>query len=113
MSTLAQKNPGGKQPPPVSRMIEDVVGCKWSMAVLGAVRRGVHRPGAIERELPGLTAKVLNERLRKLVRFGILARTAFPEVPPRVEYHLTPFGGRFARLLDLVEELQHECGERS
>ncbi len=113
MSTLAQKKAEGKQPPSVSRMIEDVVGCKWSMAVLGAVRRGVRRPGAIERELPGLTAKVLNERLRKLVRFGILARTAFPEVPPRVEYHLTPFGGRFARLLDLVDELQHECGEKS
>jgi DNA-binding HxlR family transcriptional regulator len=113
MSTLAPKNSGEKQPASVSRMIEDVVGCKWSMAVLGAVRRGVRRPGAIERALPGLTAKVLNERLRKLVRFGILARTAFPEVPPRVEYHLTPFGARFARLLDLVEELQRESEERS
>ena len=48
----------------VSRMVEDVIGCKWSMAVLGLVRNGIYRPGAMERELPGLTTKVLNERLR-------------------------------------------------
>jgi DNA-binding HxlR family transcriptional regulator len=62
----------------VSRMVEDVVGCKWSMAVLASVRTGVNRPGAIERRLPGLTTKVLNERLRKLLSDGILTRMAFP-----------------------------------
>jgi len=92
----------------VSRMVEDVVGCKWSMAVLASVRSGVNRPGAIERCLPGLTAKVLNERLRKLVRYGILLRVAFPEVPPRVEYQLTPFGQRFVGVLDLIDRLQAE-----
>ena len=89
-------------------MVEDVVGCKWSLAVLGAVRRGVRRPGAMEHAIPGLSKKVLNERLRKLVRFGVLAREAYPEVPPRVEYRLTAFGERFAGLMDGVERLQGE-----
>ncbi|NWF84244.1 MAG: helix-turn-helix transcriptional regulator [Bryobacteraceae bacterium] len=94
-------------------MVEDVVGCKWSMAVLGAVRSGVNRPGAIERSVPGLTAKVLNERLRKLVRYGVLERFAYPEVPPRVEYQMTPFGLKFARILDMIEQLDGELPESS
>ena len=86
-------------------MVEDIVGCKWSLIVLDLVTRGVARPGAMQREVPGLTAKVLNERLRKLVRFGILERTAFPEIPPRVEYTMTAFGARFARVLDEIAAL--------
>lgn len=84
------------------------MGCKWSLAVLGMVRQGVRRPGAMEHAIPGLSKKVLNERLRKLVRFGVLEREAYPEVPPRVEYHLTPFGEKFAGLMDGVERLQRE-----
>jgi DNA-binding HxlR family transcriptional regulator len=56
----------------------------------------------------GLSTKVLNERLRKLVRYGILARRAYPEVPPRVEYRLTRFGQKFTKLIDGVEALQRE-----
>ena len=92
----------------VSRMVEDIVGCKWSLAVLGAVRAGVRRPGAIEHSIEGLSKKVMNERLAKLVRFGILAKHAFAEVPPRVEYELTPFGGKFCGVLDGIAHLQKE-----
>jgi len=92
----------------VARMVEDIVGCKWSLAVLGRVRAGVRRPGALEHSLPGLSTKVLNERLKKLQRFGILERTAYAEVPPRVEYALTPFGERFVRLLDDIDSLQRD-----
>lgn len=92
----------------VAGMVESIVGCKWSLTVLGLVRRGVNRPGAMEHAVPGLTAKVLNERLRKLVRCGILARTAYPELPPRVEYTLTGFGQRFLGLLDDIENLQRD-----
>jgi DNA-binding HxlR family transcriptional regulator len=95
-------------PPNAARMIEDVVGCKWSLAVLGAVRGGVCRPGAMERAIEGLSKKVLNERLNKLVRLGILERQAYPELPPRVEYRMTPLGDRFCGLLDGIEALQRE-----
>jgi DNA-binding HxlR family transcriptional regulator len=89
-------------------MVEDIIGCKWSLCVLELVGRGVLRPGGMQRSYHGLTAKVLNERLRKLVRFGILERHAWAEVPPRVEYHLTPFGRRFGRIVEDVRALEDE-----
>ena len=95
-------------PPKVARMVEDIVGCKWSLAVLGAVRGGVCRPGAMEHAIDGLSKKVLNERLGKLVRFGILDKHAYAEMPPRVEYRLTAFGDRFCGLLDGIDALQRE-----
>jgi len=89
-------------------MVEDIFGCKWSLAVLGAVREGVRRPGAMERAIGGVSKKVLNERLRKLERFGILEKRSYPEVPPRVEYRLTRFGERFSALMESVATLQRE-----
>ncbi len=93
---------------PVSRMVEDIVGCKWSLAVIDLVRRGICRPGAMEHAIDGLSAKVLNERLRKLQRYGILTRISYPEIPPRVEYSLTPFGLKFAGLLEQIRQLDAE-----
>jgi DNA-binding HxlR family transcriptional regulator len=87
-------------------MVEDIVGCKWSLVVLDLVARGTVRPGAMQQSVRGLTTKVLNERLRKLVRFGILDRQSFAEVPPRVEYRLTPFGEKFSGVLDAIRELE-------
>ena len=49
-------------------MVEDIIGCKWSLRVLGLIEQGVDRPGAMQRAVTGLSAKVLNERLRKRVR---------------------------------------------
>jgi len=63
-------------------MVEDVLGCKWTLRVLAGIRGGTLRPGALEREIGGISTKVLNERLRKLVRFGVIERRAYPEVPP-------------------------------
>ena len=96
------------EPPSVTLMVEDIVGCKWSLAVLGLVRDGVSRPGAMEHAIAGLTAKVLNERLRKLMRYGIVDKTSFPEVPPRVEYKLTEFGNRFLDILNRIDKLQDD-----
>jgi DNA-binding HxlR family transcriptional regulator len=95
---------------PVGRMVEDIVGCKWSLAVLGAVRSGVNRPGAMETAIDGVSKKVLNERLSKLVRFGILEKQAYPEIPPRVEYRLSAFGAKFCGVLDGIDALQREFG---
>lgn len=87
-------------------MVEDIVGCKWSLSVLRLVRDGVNRPGAMQKAVDGLSTKVLNERLRKLQRYGIVDKHSYPEVPPRVEYQLTEFGERFSSVLDGVDRLQ-------
>ncbi len=60
------------------------------------------------RNVEGLSTKVLNSCLRKNVEFGILERIAYPEIPPRVEYVITPFGEKFIRILDQLETLQEE-----
>ncbi len=92
--------------PTVTYMVENVVGCKWSLTVIDLVRRGIHRPGAMEHAVPGLSTKVLNERLRKLMRFGILEKRSYPETPPRVEYGFTDFGIRFSKILDSIYALE-------
>ncbi len=92
----------------VTAMFENCIGCKWTLHVLDQIRRGVRRPGALVRSKRGLTTKVLNERLAKLTRYGVLTKRAFAEIPPRVEYDLTPFGEKFVDLLDRIEDLRRE-----
>ncbi len=60
----------------------------------------------MEHAIEGLSAKVLNERLRKLLHFGVIEKRVFAETPPRVEYYLTEFGGRFVEILDSIHALQ-------
>jgi DNA-binding HxlR family transcriptional regulator len=62
----------------------------------------------MQRRVDGLTAKVLNERLRKLLRFGIIEREVFAEVPPRVEYRMTDFGKRFNTIIESIALLEEE-----
>jgi len=89
-------------------MVESIYGCKWSLTVYQLLANGINRPGAMVRTTDGLSTKVLNSCLRKNVDFGIIERIAYPEVPPRVEYVVTPFGNKFIRILDELEKLQDE-----
>jgi DNA-binding HxlR family transcriptional regulator len=57
------------------------------------------------RSVEGLTAKVLNECLRRNIEFGIIERITYNEVPLRVEYVVTPFGSKLIRILDEIEKL--------
>jgi DNA-binding HxlR family transcriptional regulator len=92
---------------PVASMVESIVGCKWSVRLLGQLADGPSRPSALLRACPGLSAKVMNERLRKMTRLGIVRRTVFGDRPPlEVEYVLTPFGCRFMGILEEVRRLQ-------
>ena len=94
---------------PVAVQVESVLGCKWSIRILQLVADGCSRPSAILRACPGLSAKVMNERLRMMMRFGIVRRTVFGDRPPiQVEYALTSLGRRFIRILDEVRRLQDD-----
>ncbi|MDX2144790.1 MAG: helix-turn-helix domain-containing protein [Rhodospirillaceae bacterium] len=107
---IPRAKPAARRRPTVKGMVEDIVGCKWSLTVLALVQGGVRRPGAMKHAVEGLSAKVLNERLRKLMRFGILERTSYAEIPPRVEYRLTPFGTKLGDVLDRINALEEELG---
>lgn len=92
--------------------LEDVIGCKWSAAVVGAIHRGVQRPGELERFIPGISTKVLNERLRKLLAYGLIDRTEHPGLPAHVDYTLTPAGQKLAVIIEQIRELNADHAPR-
>ena len=94
-----------------ARMVETIYGCKWSLTVYQLLANGINRPGEMVRSVEGLSTKVLNECLKRNVEFGILDKQMFNELPPRVEYQVTPFGEKFLLILDQLENLQNEIDE--
>lgn len=102
------KAKSGRARSSITALLEDVLGCKWSWGILRAIHAGSTRPGQIERALPGLSTKVMNERLRKLLAHGVLERTEYPEIPPRVEYGFTALGRKFLSVLQEIEALDRE-----
>ena len=65
---------------------------KWKVHLIFLMARGIHRHGRLLECLPGVSKKVMTDSLRALERAGIVERTSFDEVPPRIEYSLTPLG---------------------
>lgn len=70
----------------------DVVGGKWKLHLMWALAVGPQRFGQLRTLLAGVSEKVLAENLRHLEASGVVHREIYPEVPPRVEYSLTPLG---------------------
>ncbi len=95
------------------RRLEDVVGCKWSAAVVAALGRGVKRPGQLERFIPGISTKVLNERLRKLLDYDLIEREEFSGKVSRVEYSLTETGVRLKEIIEQLRDLDEEHSART
>lgn len=76
-----------------TRDLLDRVGDKWSMLVVGILADAERlRFGAVRDRIVGISEKMLTQTLRSLERDGLVARTVFAEVPPRVEYELTELG---------------------
>ncbi|AQZ62009.1 Redox-sensing transcriptional regulator QorR, putative [[Actinomadura] parvosata subsp. kistnae] len=74
------------------RQILDRVGDKWSMLVIAALEAGPLRYTDLQRDVPGISQRMLTLTVRQLQQDGLVTRTAYAEVPPRVEYALTPLG---------------------
>ena len=70
----------------------EVIGGRWKAVILFHLLHGMHRFNELQRELGSVTQRVLTMQLRELEADGIVERTVYAEVPPRVEYRLTPFG---------------------
>lgn len=75
-----------------SRVVLDHVTSKWGVLVLLALVPGTLRWGELRRTVEGISEKMLAATLRTLEADGIVEREAFPTIPPRVEYRLTPLG---------------------
>ncbi|MFD7154064.1 winged helix-turn-helix transcriptional regulator [Kribbella sp. NPDC059898] len=78
------------------------VGDTWSLATIARLTDSPRRFTELMKDLPGISHRMLTQTLRSLQRDGLISRTAYAEVPPRVEYALTPLG---RSLLDPLTEL--------
>ncbi|RFA34329.1 ArsR family transcriptional regulator [Virgibacillus dokdonensis] len=70
----------------------DVIGGKWKGVILYHLLDGKKRFNELRRFIPGITQRMLSLQLSELEQDGVISRTVFPEVPPRVEYAMTEFG---------------------
>lgn len=84
---------------PIQATFTDIGG-KWKMLVLWYLRKQTLRYGEIRRNIPEVSDRMLARSLRELETAGFVVRTAFPEVPPRVEYNLTDRGQSIVPIID-------------
>lgn len=85
-----------------------VIGGRWKVLILRELLQGVKRFGELHRALSGITQKMLTQQLREMEEDGIVHREIYLQVPPKVEYSLTPLGESLKPILYAM----HEWGER-
>lgn len=86
---------GGQRSPtecPAVREVLNRVGDKWSVQLVALLRHGPKRFSDLKRTIEGISQRMLTLTLRGLERDGLVTRTVFPTIPPRVDYDLTPLG---------------------
>ncbi len=74
------------------REVLDRIGDKWTMLVISTLGEGPLRYSDVQASIPGISQRMLTQTLKLLERDGLITRTAYAEVPPRVEYELTDLG---------------------
>ncbi len=90
------------------REVLNRVGDKWSVQIVGLLGDGAMRFSELRRAIEGISQRMLTLTLRGLERDGLIDRTVFPEIPPRVEYELTRLG---KTLLEPIQQLAEWAGE--
>lgn len=88
---------------PVTRCLQ-AIGGKWKPVILFCVSNGINRFGVMKRAIPAVTKQMLTQQLRELEADGLLDRTIFPEIPPRVEYALTGRGRSVLPVIDAMRQ---------
>lgn len=79
-----------------------LIGNKWKILILRDLLEGTRRFGELKKSVTGISQKVLTANLREMEAQGLLTRTVYPEVPPRVEYALTGTGESLRPVLDAM-----------
>jgi DNA-binding HxlR family transcriptional regulator len=87
-----------------SRDVISLLASKWVMLLIPLLRRGPQRNGDLMRAIGGVSQKMLTQTLRELERHGLVARRDYAEVPPRVEYALTPLGDSLAKTITALDD---------
>jgi len=87
-----------------SRRLLDRIGDRWTVLIIITLDPGPQRFSALAAQVDGISQKMLTQTLRSLERDGLVTRTVYPEIPPRVEYELTPLGRSLQGPLRALEE---------
>lgn len=82
----------------------DVIGDKWKGVLLFHLLGGTKRFNELRRLIPSVTQRMITLQLRELEKDGIITRTVYPEIPPKVEYSLTELGQNLEPILFLLRE---------
>jgi DNA-binding HxlR family transcriptional regulator len=85
-----------------TRLVLNRIADKWTVLVVSSLEHGTKRFSTLQREIGGVSQKMLTQTLRGLERDGLVSRTIYPTVPPKVEYTLTPLGHTLVGLVDAV-----------
>lgn len=88
---------------PVATTVE-MIGSKWKLLIMRNLLVRPWRFNELRKNLEGISQKVLTDSLRSMEEDGIITRTVFPEVPPRVEYALSPLGESMRPILDAMQD---------
>ncbi len=81
-----------------------VIDGRWKVLILRELFQALKRFSELHRALEGITQKMLTQQLRELERDGVVHREVYPQVPPKVEYSLTPLGRSLKPILDAMHE---------
>jgi DNA-binding HxlR family transcriptional regulator len=87
-----------------SRQLLDRIGDRWTVLVIGALTGGPLRFSALAARVEGVSQKMLTQTLRALERDGLVTRTVYAQIPPRVEYELTEAGHTLQEPLRALED---------
>ncbi|KOS26427.1 MarR family transcriptional regulator [Bacillus anthracis] len=82
----------------------EVIGGKWKVVILCLLMDGKKRTNEFKRLMPGITQKMLTQQLRELEDDGVIHRTVYHQVPPKVEYSLSDYGKSLMKIMDELFE---------
>ena len=96
----------------------DVIRGRWKPSILFELKNGTKRFSDLQSALPEISGQALTVQLRQLEADGVVVRTVYPEIPPRVEYALSEHGGKLSAVMDQLEawgirHLKRQAGHRS
>jgi DNA-binding HxlR family transcriptional regulator len=89
-----------------------VIGGKWKVIILWHLQDGVKRFGELQRQVKGISQKMLTQELRDLEESGLVSRKVYPVVPPKVEYSLTDTGWSLKPVLEQLSDWGKEYTKR-